>query len=333
MRILVSGGAGYVGSVTVERLLAEGHAVVILDDCSTGHAGAVPVEATFSRSSYADQAAVERLLRDQGIEAILHCAARSLVGESIRDPAIYYRANIVGGIALLEAARAAGVNRFVFSSTAAVYGVPETIPITESAPLAPINPYGESKRTFEGALRWYGTAYGLRSVALRYFNVAGATERNGESHDPETHLIPNILAAVESGRPVTLFGDDYPTPDGTPIRDYIHVEDLATAHLSALEATGSEAAAGDSYTALQPGHGQRLQRAPGAGRGRSGDRHRDRLDDRPTAGRRSARPRGRRRPRPGGPRLDPAAGQPGRDDRLGLGLAPGTPRRLPGSLT
>ena len=157
MRILVSGGAGYVGSVTVERLLAEGHAVGVLDDCSTGHAGSVPAEAAFSRSSYADQAAVERLLRDQGIEAILHCAARSLVGESIRDPAIYYRSNIVGGVALLEAARAAGVNRFVFSSTAAVYGVPETIPITESAPLAPINPYGESKRTFEGGAR-AGTA-------------------------------------------------------------------------------------------------------------------------------------------------------------------------------
>ena len=255
MRILVSGGAGYVGSVTVERLLAGGHAVCVLDDCSTGHAGSVPAEASFSRSSYADQAAVERLLRDQNIEAILHCAARSLVGESIRDPAIYYRANIVGGVALLEAARAAGVNRFVFSSTAAVYGVPEAIPITESAPLAPINPYGESKRTFEGALRWYGTAYGLRSIALRYFNVAGATERNGESHDPETHLIPNILAAVESGRPVTLFGNDYPTPDGTPIRDYIHVEDLATAHLSALEATASEPLAGDPYTALNLGTG------------------------------------------------------------------------------
>jgi len=255
MRILVSGGAGYVGSVTVERLLAEGHAVCVLDDCSTGHAGSVPAGAAFSRSSYADQAAVERLLRDHGIEAILHCAARSLVGESIRDPAIYYRANIVGGVALLEAARAAGVNRFVFSSTAAVYGVPATIPITESAPLAPINPYGESKRTFEGALRWYGTAYGLRSIALRYFNVAGATELNGESHDPETHLIPNILAAVESGRPVTLFGDDYPTADGTPIRDYIHVEDLATAHLSALEATGPEPPVGDSYTALNLGTG------------------------------------------------------------------------------
>ena len=181
----------------------------------------------------------------RAIEAILHCAARSLVGESIREPAIYYRANVVGGVALLEAARAAGVDRFVFSSTAAVYGVPAVTPITESAPLDPINPYGESKRTFEAALHWYGSAYGLRSVALRYFNVAGASRRNGEDHDPETHLIPNILAAVESDRPATLFGDDYPTPDGTPIRDYIHVEDLAEAHLSALEATGADRRAGD----------------------------------------------------------------------------------------
>lgn len=246
MRILVSGGAGYVGSVTVERLLAAGHAVTVLDDCSTGHAGAVPAEAQFNLATYTDQDAVGRLLMDQGIEAILHCAARSLVGESIREPSIYYRANVVGGVALLEAARAAGVNRFVFSSTAAVYGVPAVTPITESAPLDPINPYGESKRTFEGALRWYGTAYGLRSVALRYFNIAGASLRNGEDHDPETHLIPNILAAVESGQPVTLFGDDYPTPDGTPIRDYIHVEDLAEAHLSALEATGRESRSGEA---------------------------------------------------------------------------------------
>jgi UDP-glucose 4-epimerase len=238
MRILVSGGAGYVGSVTVERLLAAGHVVSVLDDCSTGHPEAVPPEAHFSRFSYADQEAVGRLLLDRGIEAILHCAARSLVGESIREPAIYYKANVVGGVALLEAARATDVSRFVFSSTAAVYGVPAQTPITESAALDPINPYGESKRTFEGALRWYGAAYGLRSIALRYFNVAGASLRNGEDHEPETHLIPNILAAVESGSPVTLFGDDYPTPDGTPIRDYIHVEDLAEAHLSALEATG-----------------------------------------------------------------------------------------------
>ena len=238
MRILVTGGAGYVGSVSVERLLVAGHAVWVLDDMSTGHAPAVPPEATLIRSSYTDEDQLTRLLVDNSIEAILHCAARSLVGESIREPSIYYRANVVGGVALLEAARRADVGRVVFSSTAAVYGVPAVTPITETTPLDPINPYGETKRTFEGALRWYGSAYGLRSIALRYFNVAGASERNGEDHDPETHLIPNILAATLSGRPMTLFGDDYPTPDGTPIRDYIHVEDLADAHLLALEATG-----------------------------------------------------------------------------------------------
>jgi UDP-glucose-4-epimerase GalE len=237
MRILVTGGAGYIGSVSVERLLAAGHAVWVLDDTSTGHAAAVPPEVRFSRSTYADENQVTRLLVDNAIEAILHCAARSLVGESIRNPSIYYRANVVGGVALLEAARRAGVERFVFSSTAAVYGVPVASPITELAPLDPINPYGETKRTFEGALRWYGTAYGLRSIALRYFNVAGASERNGEDHDPETHLVPTIIGALVSSLPMTLFGGDYPTPDGTPIRDYIHVEDLADAHLLALEAT------------------------------------------------------------------------------------------------
>jgi UDP-glucose 4-epimerase len=244
VRILVTGGAGYVGSVSVERLLTAGHAVWVLDDTSTGHAAAVPADAAFSRATYTDEDQVTRLLVDNSIEAILHCAARSLVGESIREPSIYYRANVVGGVALLEAARRAGVERFVFSSTAAVYGVPAVTPITESSPLDPINPYGETKRTFEGVLRWFGAAYGVRSVALRYFNVAGASERNGEDHDPETHLIPNILAAVVSGRPMSLFGDDYPTPDGTPIRDYIHVEDLADAHLLALEATGRPIPAG-----------------------------------------------------------------------------------------
>ena len=245
MRVLVTGGAGYVGSVTVEHLLATGHAAWVLDDLSTGHAAAVAEGATLIRATYADGDALTRLLRDSSIEAILHCAARSLVGESIREPSTYYRANVVGGVALLEAARAAGVARFVFSSTAAVYGVPAVSPITESTPLDPINPYGETKRTFEAALRWYGAAYGLRSLSLRYFNVAGATERNGEDHDPETHLIPSILAAASSGRPLALFGDDYPTPDGTPIRDYIHVEDLADAHLRALEATGAPISAGD----------------------------------------------------------------------------------------
>ena len=175
-----------------------------------------------------------RLLRDDGIEAILHCAARSLVGESIANPSRYYRDNVAGGIALLEAARAAGVDRVVFSSTAAVYGVPDTTPIPEDAPLRPINPYGESKRTFEGALAWYGRAYGLRSVTLRYFNVAGATETLGEVHDPETHLIPTVLAAVLGTTDLTVFGDDYPTPDGTCIRDYIHVADLADGHAATL---------------------------------------------------------------------------------------------------
>jgi UDP-glucose 4-epimerase len=237
MRILVTGGAGYVGAASVDALVAAGHAVTVVDDLSTGHAAAVAEGVRLVQVSYADQAAIETLLRDDGIEAILHCAARSLVGESIADPARYYRANVVGGVALLEAARAAGVDRVVFSSTAAVYGVPEATPIDEDAPLRPINPYGESKRTFESALDWFGRAYGLRAVSLRYFNVAGATERIGEVHDPETHLIPTILAAAEGARPLTLYGADYPTPDGTGVRDYIHVADLADAHLRALEAT------------------------------------------------------------------------------------------------
>jgi len=236
-RILVTGGAGYVGSVSVEALLAAGHGVVVLDDLTTGHRAAVSAGATLREGTYADLAATTRLLQEHAIEAILHCAARSLVGESIVDPSRYYRDNVAGGIALLEAARAAGVQRFVFSSTAAVYGVPDATPIPEDAPLRPINPYGESKRTFEGALAWYGQAYGLRSVSLRYFNVAGATPTIGEVHRPETHLIPNVLAAAEGAADLTIFGDDYPTPDGTCLRDYIHVADLADAHARAIEAT------------------------------------------------------------------------------------------------
>ena len=238
MRVLVTGGAGYVGGVSVDALLAAGHDVVVLDDLTTGHAAVVPPRRPSSRGSYGDEAAVRALLETHGIDAILHCAARSLVGESVRDPARYYRDNVAGGVALLEAARAAGVDRLVFSSTAAVYGVPDRTPIEEDDPLRPINTYGETKRTFEGALRWYGEAYGFRSVVLRYFNVAGASARLGEVHDPETHLIPNVLAAAEGGAALTLFGDDYPTPDGTPIRDYIHVEDLADAHLAALARDG-----------------------------------------------------------------------------------------------
>lgn len=236
MRILVTGGAGYVGSVSVERLLAAGHDIVVLDDLSTGHRAAAH-GVRLVEGSYADQRTVIAVLEDERIEAILHCAARSLVPESIVNPARYYRDNVAGGVALLEAVRTAGIRRFVFSSTAAVYGNPTTTPIPEDAHLAPINPYGETKRAFEAGLHWYGRAYGLRSVAVRYFNVAGASDRNGECHDPETHLIPNVLLAAETDRPVTVFGTDYPTPDGTAVRDYIHVLDLADAHLAALEAT------------------------------------------------------------------------------------------------
>jgi UDP-glucose 4-epimerase len=237
MHILVTGGAGYVGSVSVETFLAAGHEVTVLDDLSTGHRGAVGEGARFILGSYGDSAAVASLLETHRIDAVLHCAAKSVVSESMTDPAKYFRENVSGGICLLEGMRAAGVKRIVFSSTAATYGMPERTPITEADPLRPINAYGETKRCVEGAIRWYGHGYGLRSVILRYFNVAGASALNGEQHDPETHLIPNVLLAAEHGRTLTLFGADYPTPDGTCVRDYIHVEDLARAHLLAIEAT------------------------------------------------------------------------------------------------
>jgi UDP-glucose 4-epimerase len=240
MRVLVTGGAGYVGSVSVEALVGAGHDVVVLDDLSKGHRDALPGGVSLVQGSYGDPAVVGPLLASTPIDAVLHCAARSLVGESVANPALYYRENVAGGIAFLEALREAGVGRFVFSSTAAVYGTPVSVPIREDAALAPINPYGETKRTFEGALRWYAAAYGLRSVSLRYFNVAGASARNGEVHAPETHLIPNVLAAAEGRAALTVFGVDYPTPDGTCIRDYLHVEDLARAHLLALEATSPD---------------------------------------------------------------------------------------------
>ena len=237
MRILVTGGAGYIGSVSVEAFVAAGHEVTVLDDLSTGHRGAVSPAVELEVGSYGDTAAVAALLKRHRIDAVLHCAAKSIVGESMTDPAKYFRENVAGGVALLEAMRTTGVNRIVFSSTAATYGMPERTPILETDPIRPINAYGETKRSVEGAIRWYGHGYGLRSVILRYFNAAGASAVYGEWHVPETHLIPCVLRAVTEGRELTLFGDDYPTPDGTCIRDYIHVEDLARAHLLALEAT------------------------------------------------------------------------------------------------
>jgi UDP-glucose 4-epimerase len=236
MRVLVTGGAGYIGAVTVEQLILSGHSVVVLDTLVTGHRESVARGAELVVHSASDKEAVVALLKEHHIEAVLHCAARSLVNQSMEDPGLYFSQNVVGGIALLDALREAGIDRIVFSCTAAVYGEPDRVPIRENAPTRPVNPYGASKLALESAMGWY-RAYGLRSVSLRYFNVAGASEHHGERHDPETHLIPNILRAARGGPELTIFGNDYPTADGTAIRDYIHVLDLAEAHMAALELT------------------------------------------------------------------------------------------------
>jgi UDP-glucose 4-epimerase len=236
MRVLVTGGAGYIGGITVEQLILAGHEVVVLDTLVTGHRDSVAPGAELATHSVMDKQAVVGLLKEHRVEAVLHCAARSLVGQSMQDPGLYFTENVVGGIALLDALREAEVDRIVFSCTAAVYGEPDRVPIRESAPTRPVNPYGASKLAFESAMGWYG-AYGLRSVSLRYFNVAGASEHYGERHDPETHLVPSVLQAAQGGKPLTIFGNDYPTADGTAIRDYIHVLDLADAHIAALELT------------------------------------------------------------------------------------------------
>ncbi|MDP9270196.1 MAG: UDP-glucose 4-epimerase GalE [Chloroflexota bacterium] len=239
MRILVAGGAGYVGSTTVETLVAAGHAVTVYDNLTSGHRQAVIDGARLVVGELQDRNQLIHVLREGHIEAVLHCAAKSIVSESMADPGLYYRNNVGGGVALLEAMREAGVLRLVFSSTAAVYGEPRRVPIAEADRTEPINPYGATKLAFEGAMRWFAAAHGFRAISLRYFNVAGATERNGEDHDPETHLIPLVLR-VASGEVshVQINGQDYPTPDGTCIRDFVHVVDLANGHLLALEATG-----------------------------------------------------------------------------------------------
>jgi UDP-glucose 4-epimerase len=239
VRILVVGGAGFVGSTTVETLIASGHDVIAYDDLSTGHATAVVEGARLVRGSIHDPGRLETLMRDERTDAVLHLAARSLVGESLADPGRYYRDNVAGGVALLDAMRGAGVTRLVYSSTAAVYGEPKRVPIAEADRTEPINPYGATKLAFEGAMRWFAASHDFRAISLRYFNVAGATERNGEDHDPETHLIPLVLrVAAGEATHVQIFGQDYATPDGTCIRDFIHVRDLGEAHQLALEATG-----------------------------------------------------------------------------------------------
>jgi UDP-glucose-4-epimerase GalE len=243
MRVLVTGGAGYIGSHTVKELASRGHYPVTIDDLSEGYRAAVTGGA-FHEGNIEDAPLVRRILREERIEAVLHFAASCSVGESVADPAKYYRNNLRASLVLLEAMREEGVGRMIFSSTCATYGDPVESPMTEEHPQAPVNPYGETKLAFERALRDYGPAYGIRSVALRYFNAAGADAGGalGEDHRPESHLIPIVLAAALGRRDeVQVFGDDYPTPDGSCIRDYIHVTDLAEAHVLALERQGHAA--------------------------------------------------------------------------------------------
>jgi UDP-glucose 4-epimerase len=233
MRVLVTGGAGYIGSVTVERLIERGDDVVVLDDLSTGHRGAIAPGAELRVGDLLDREAVASALA--GCEAVVHFAAKALVSESMRRPEIYWRVNEAGSQNLLEAMRDAGVRRFVCSSTCAVYGESDE-PISESTPTEPINPYGASKLAMDELAAEDAARHGLASISLRYFNVAGASARFGEVHDPETHLVPLVLRAAAGEGPVSVFGTDFPTPDGTAIRDYVHVEDLSDAHLTALDA-------------------------------------------------------------------------------------------------
>lgn len=237
MRVLVTGGAGYIGSQTAKALAAAGHEVVVLDNLATGHAEAVRW-GPLIEGNLGDKELLAKIFREQQVEAVLHFAASLLVGESVTDPQKYFWNNVVNTLVLLDGMKAARVKHIVFSSSAAVYGSPEKVPIPEDHPMRPVSPYGDSKLCMERAIRWYGVAYGLSGVALRYFNAAGADLDGelGEEHDPESHLIPLVIKAALGQRPeVGIFGTDYPTADGTAVRDYIHVTDLADAHVRALE--------------------------------------------------------------------------------------------------
>ncbi|MET0650448.1 MAG: UDP-glucose 4-epimerase GalE [Pyrinomonadaceae bacterium] len=254
MATLVTGGAGYIGSVMVEQLAEAGEQVIVLDDASRGHAEALDERVPYYDGRVGDRELVERICREHEVDACVHFAALAYVGESVTEPKLYFHNNVAEGLGLLDGLMAAGVRRFVFSSTCATYGEPVRVPIDESHPQAPVNPYGWSKLFMEKILSSYDAAYGLRFVALRYFNAAGATKRKGEHHDPETHLIPNVLAAAAGRRPfVSVFGDQYPTPDGTCVRDYIHVTDLCTAHTLALEHL--RRGGGSEFINLGNGHG------------------------------------------------------------------------------
>jgi UDP-glucose 4-epimerase len=253
MAILVTGGAGYIGSVTTEFLRARGEQVVVLDNLSRGHRGAVAPEVPFYKGNVGDHELVTRIAGDHDIDACIHFAALAYVGESVSQPALYYENNLEQGIRLLGALVTAGIRRVVFSSTCATYGEPQRIPIDESHPQLPTNPYGWSKLFVERIMVDYDRAYNLKFVALRYFNASGATPERGEHHEPETHLIPLVLKAAQGKiERVTVFGSDYATSDGTCVRDYIHVTDLASAHALSLEYLRS----GDESTAINLGNGQ-----------------------------------------------------------------------------
>jgi UDP-glucose 4-epimerase len=240
MKILVVGGAGYIGSVCAELLLDEGHQVTVFDNLSEGHRRAVDPRARFIRGDLADRGQIQAALASARPEAVMHFAAYALVGESMQNPAKYFRNNICNGLNLLDAMVATAVQSIIFSSTCAIFGPPERVPIDETAPARPINPYGESKLAFEKILGWYHQIHRLKFVSLRYFNAAGATANFGEDHQPETHLIPTVLKVALGQKPhVEIYGTDYDTPDGTCIRDYIHILDLARAHILALGATTS----------------------------------------------------------------------------------------------
>ena len=235
MNLFVTGGAGYIGSVFVEEACTAGHTVTVFDNLTEGHRSAVDSRASFVQGDLGERERLATAVKDAGAEAVIHFAASALVGESMTNPSKYFRNNVANGVNLLDAAVGAGVRKFVFSSTCATFGPPDRVPMDETLPQRPINPYGESKLMFEQVLKWYRELHGLDFVAFRYFNAAGASAQFGEHHRIETHLIPNVLkVALGQKDQVDIFGTDYPTPDGTCIRDYIHIADLAQAHLLAL---------------------------------------------------------------------------------------------------
>lgn len=241
MKIFVAGGAGYIGSCTTEYLLERGHEVAVYDALLNGHRDALDPRAKFYYANLEDTDALNKAMNDFKPEGVIHFAAFIEVGESMKDPGKYFKNNVGNAVNLAEASARAGVRKLVFSSTAATYGMPERIPLTEDEPTKPINPYGESKLMFEKILAWYMKIYGMQYTALRYFNAAGATQLRGEDHHPETHLIPLVMQAAEGKRKsISVYGTDYDTPDGTCIRDYVHVLDLAQAHLLALQQEGSD---------------------------------------------------------------------------------------------